>query len=199
MKGEEETQYPPDNVVVEGWIAVLRDEADAVVGGLRASWRRGPESTPSEECIALLQAVALYRDCRRTIGVPDLPPAPVPNLLTTISSRASVAARYDIETALRIIPDLAPYVVRSGMYGAVSRLPDPQSVGHYSWAEMLSEHEPGVVGEWQGWIWASHRMAPPTQREYSDSDPALADYGDSSLLVVAAGRLSAGLTTVLDA
>lgn len=179
------------------WMDALRSGADEVAGGLRVAWRLGPEGVRRSEATTLLSAIALYQNCQRTLGTSELPPAPEPDLLTAISPVAETETRYDIEAALRTIPELVPRVVRFTMYGVYAYLPDPDRIGFNAWSDQLNERHAEVADEWHDWIWASHRYGGAVVRHEELTDEAARDYGDSSMLALAAGRLSAGLTTIL--
>jgi hypothetical protein len=179
------------------WIKHLRSYSYEVAGGLRGAWHSGPGVIRKEEGLTLLAAVVLYQQCRRTLAAPGLPPAPEPDLLTAISPVAEIETRYEIEAALRTIPELAPPVVKATMYGAGLRIPQTTKVGSYRWSDELREQAPEVVGEWHDWIWSSHRYANGSVRQAELSDEALRDYGDSSLLALAAGQLSTSITAIL--
>jgi hypothetical protein len=184
-------------------IVSLHDTAVLLGGNLRGTWYLAPEGDRRGEAMALHGAVGLHDSCQA--DVVKRPPFGT-NLLDIIKPFARADTRYEIEAALRTIPEVMPPVVKLRMYGVDKRLPPAvsippaPSIGMFAWADRLNAEFPEVVGEWHDWIWRSHsRYSDPCVRHMGRSDEILLpDYGGASVLTLAAARLSIALSTVLD-
>lgn len=166
MQGEYGLAEPaPDQCVWEG----LEFSAGAIVRSMRRLRRSDtPERRSKEELLVIGEVVRLDQQCDRILDK-----TAAPQVLPISSSAADPTVRYEIESAINMIPALVPLsnVTRPGMQAWLED-PDYEAFHH----RLLES--PDRLIEWRRWLWDQGRYG--HGNEHSSDD-----YGRSSELYVA--------------
>jgi hypothetical protein len=141
---------------------------------LYESWQRPVRHNKKLERLALWHTVNLELECESALSFDTSPP-----LVPFTDDVGPPEVRYDVETAIRLMPRLFPFFMSSDL-ARLRALPDRS---FDDWGEAMAEREPELVASWHAWLWPD------------DYPPG--DHGRASELAVAASRLADGLKVVL--
>jgi hypothetical protein len=124
------------------------------------------------ESWALAHTVSLEAQCTEATAIQLSP------------EHASAEVRYDVEAAVRVIPQLLPFtdVELARLRTASQEAP-----------EVIVERESRLFNGWHSWLWGGDCNS----RELAVKSAA-PDFGGSSVLAVASSRLATGLEVMLD-
>jgi hypothetical protein len=169
------------------WV-ILHFHARGAARNLVESWERPVRHNKKLERLALWHTVELDRGCEYFMGKePDM----LPRLPQAVYEGGS-EARYEVQAALHVIPKIVAVPFVLDRY----RLRQRQSPDEIleAWGENMAKREPVVVARWHDWLWSSHQRMLRTEPSYETGPD---DYGDSSMLMVAASRLAEALEPVV--
>lgn len=165
------------------FVALMGLHASNVSLGLDESWQRPVRHNKKIERTALADTVELESYCTRVIeGVkPDFYYHPPTLPLSSLYGPAET--RYDIEAAIRTIPELLPF-----SRSEIDRL---QMVNGNP--DKMGMREPELTARWHSWLWDS--FPDDVVPKAAQDEPR--DYGRSSELALATSRLVSGLRVLL--
>lgn len=145
MTGIESRLTRSREVLVRGWVAFnsLENRSPDAAKAMQEVWRRPARHNVRIERAALRYTVILDGHCRnltmhgrhRTFLVPPL---------------SDPAKRYDIEAAVRTIPDLVPFT-----QDECERIRGSQfyTDGYHTGPQDISNTEPELLARWHEWLW----------------------------------------------
>jgi hypothetical protein len=165
----------------------MHEEAKGTARFLALSWKRSDPRSPAIERQALNHALALEMRCQTATSIGSIE-VPYP-MLPLRRELGTPKARYDVEAACRMIPDLLPYTELD--------LPDVRSLRGYSIDDQPDEERAtALFARWHNWLWDTTFVVPDSTEATVEADRK--DFGQSSELALASSRLAAGLKVVLD-
>jgi hypothetical protein len=161
----------------DSYVKMLWEDAAETVRFLDQGWRRPVRHNRRIERIALRSASHLVGICA---GATD--PEKVPHVLPVSPHDAPPTVRYEFETAVRAVPHNFPLTV-----GEAALLNRPPTGTDDDWLERVEVPYQSLLERWHGWLWP----------EEAGQDLPQGDYGEASLLAVAASRIVEHAPTIL--
>jgi hypothetical protein len=172
----EEAPKQPLPIHVEHQWAALLFAAEGAATTLRESWKRPVRHNKKIERLALWHTVSLEHQCEQAQEPDSVIRLPLqPN-------DCGPEARYEIESAVRMIPRVVPYLDLD-----LHRLRADTGETSEDWGEDMAERNPSLVARWHRWLWANDPHQPYAEGEH----------GQASVLAVAASRLAANIPDAL--
>jgi hypothetical protein len=159
------------------FLARMQMEARGSTSGLAESWKRPVRHNLKLERLALWHAVRLEASCENALDDEC-----GPSVLPLSPSAAAPESRYEVEAAVRMVPQLMPFT-----HCDLDRLRAPIGVYFEKWGDEMADREPQLVARWHRWLWAE------SSSELYEPE----NYADAALLGCAAHRLAEGLETLL--
>jgi hypothetical protein len=155
---------------------LLHFYAAGAIDHLEASWKRPGRHNKKIERLAMWYSVSLELGCEQ-IRSPDSPA----HLYYRSLAVGNPETRYDIESAVQLIPPLFPYANPDEK----SRLRAFSDRSFEDWGETMAQREPRLVAQWHSWLWQKGNLS------------IEGDHGQASVFAVAVSRLATGLEQVL--
>src|SRR6202050_5582545 len=151
----------------------MHTETDGTARFLALSWKRSDPRSPAIERQALSHALALEMRCQTATSISSME-VPYP-MLPLSRELGTPKARYDVESACRMIPGLLPYTELD--------LPDVRSLRGYSiHTRPDAERATALFAGWHNWLWDTTFAVPDSTEAAVEADRK--DFGQSSELAV---------------